>query len=291
MSIYKRNEIWQIDIYAPDGKRIRCSAGTKCEKEAQEFHDKLKHDLWRNKYFAEKPKVLWDEACLRWLDEKRSKKSLIDDETKIRKLSAFRGLYLHHLSKQLIMAEIAKIEGSNATKNRYLAFIQALLNKCVKDWDYLDVVPKLPRYQEAKRRIRWLKPNEAETLIAVLPEYIAVMVIFSLNTGLRKSNVFNLKWTQIDLRRKVAWIHHDQTKSGHALGVALNDASLAVLLKQKGKHPEYVFVNQQCKPVKDIQRQWKKALQVAGIEDFRWHDLRHTWASWLVQSGVSLYAL
>lgn len=291
MSIYKRNEIWQIDIYAPDGKRIRCSAGTKCEKEAQEFHDKLKHDLWRNKYFAEKPKVLWDEACLRWLDEKRSKKSLNDDETKIRKLSAFRGLYLHHLSKQLIMAEIAKIEGSNATKNRYLAFIQALLNKCVKDWDYLDAVPKLPRYQEAKRRIRWLKPNEAETLIAVLPEYIAVMVIFSLNTGLRKSNVFNLKWTQIDLRRKVAWIHHDQTKSGHALGVALNDASLAVLLKQKGKHPEYVFVNQQCKPVKDIQRQWKKALQVAGIEDFRWHDLRHTWASWLVQSGVSLYAL
>lgn len=291
MAIYKRNQIWQVDIYSPDGKRIRCSTGTKCEKEAQEYHDKLKHDLWRVKHLNEKPKILWDEACLRWLEEKQSKKSLVDDETKIRKLSAFRGVYLHHLSKQLIMAQIAKIEGSNATKNRYLSFVQALLNKCVKDWDYLDSAPKLTRYKENKRRVRWLKSEEAERLISILPEYIAVMVVFSLNTGLRQSNVFNLKWTQIDLKRKVAWIYADETKSVHALGIALNDAAFAVLLKQQGKHPEYVFVNAQGKRVKDIHHQWKKALKSAGIENFRWHDLRHTWASWLVQNGVSLYAL
>ncbi|TFV06206.1 site-specific integrase, partial [Bacillus stratosphericus] len=174
--------------------------------------------MWRVKHFAEKPKILWDEACLRWLQERRDKKSLIDDETKIRRLTAFRGLYLHQLNKSLIMAEIAKIKGSNATKNRYLSFVRAVLNKSVKDWDYLDTAPKLTGYREARRRVRWLTPDEAEKLVSVLPEYIAVMVVFSLNTGLRQSNVFNLKWTQIDLKRKVAWLHHDETKSGHALG-------------------------------------------------------------------------
>ncbi|WP_245231750.1 MULTISPECIES: site-specific integrase, partial [unclassified Neisseria] len=282
MPIYKRNNgIWYADIYSPDGKRIRCSTGTKCEKEAQEYHDKLKYDLWRVKHFAEKPKILWDEACLRWLQERRDKKSLIDDETKIRRLTAFRGLYLHQLGKSLIMAEIAKIKGSNATKNRYLSFVRAVLNKSVKDWDYLDTAPKLTGYREARRRVRWLTPDEAEKLVAALPDYIGAMAVFSLNTGLRKSNVLNLKWKQIDLERKVAWLHHDETKSGHALGVALNDAALSVLFKQRGKHPDYVFVNRRGQPVCDIQKPWKKALEAVGIEDFRWHDLRHTWASWL----------
>lgn len=291
MPIYKRNNTWYVDVVSPSGKRIRRSTGTACQTEAQEYHDKLKHDLWRQQHLGDKPKVLWDEACLRWLDEKQGKKSLVHDETKIRRLTAFRGLYLHHMTKTVIMAEIAKLEGSNATKNRYLAFVQALLNKAAKDWEYLDGAPKLPRYQEAKKRIRWLTPQEAERLIAALPDYIAAMVVFSLNTGLRKSNVFDLKWQQIDLKRKVAWFHHDETKSGRALGVALNDAAVAVLLKQRGKHPEYVFTNNRCKPVKDVKKPWKKALQDAGIENFRWHDLRHTWASWLVQNGVSLYAL
>lgn len=291
MPIFKRNEIWYVDTYTPDGKRIRCSTGTRCEAQAKEFYAKLKHDLWRTRHFAEKPKVLWDEACLRWLNEKQTKKSLVDDETKIRRLSAFRGLFLHQLSKTLIMDQIARIDGSNATRNRYLAFVQAVLNKSVRDWDYLDSAPKLPRYREAKRRVRWLKPEEAEKLIAVLPDYIGEMVVFSLNTGLRKSNVFKLKWTQVDLDRQVAWIHPDEAKSGRALGVALNETALSVLRRQKGIHPNWVFVNSRNQPVRDIQQIWKRALTEVGIKDFRWHDLRHTWASWLVQSGVSLYAL
>ena len=92
MPIYKRNNTWYVDVVSPSGKRIRRSTGTACQTEAQEYHDKLKHDLWRQQHLGDKPKVLWDEACLRWLDEKQAKKSLVHDETKSRRLTAFRGL-------------------------------------------------------------------------------------------------------------------------------------------------------------------------------------------------------
>ena len=118
------------------------------------------------------------------------------------------------------------------------------------------------------------------------------MVQFSLATGLRQYNVLTLSWDQIDLARRVAWYHPDETKSGEALGVALNDTAMQVLLQQLGKHPRRVFVHSRNRPLNSLNNKlWQAALAQAGIENFRWHDLRHTWASWLVQSGVSLYAL
>ena len=292
MPITKRNNIWYIDISAPSGERIRRSAGTSDEKEAQQLHDKMKYELWHMDKLAEKPKVLWDEACLRWLEEKKDKKSIKDDKTKIRKLKGFRGVYMHHLTKDSISAEVMKIKGTNATRNRYLAFIRSILNICVNEWDYLDSAVKIKLLKEPKKRIRWLRPHEADKLISVLPTYIAKLVVFSLCTGLRKSNVLSLEWSQIDLKRKVAWYYPDETKSGHALGVPLNDLAMQVLDRQLGNHPTAVFINSQRRPVKSVSRHlWKQALIDAGIQNFRWHDLRHTWASWLVQRGVPLYAL
>ena len=292
MPITKRNNIWYIHITAPSGERIRRSTGTGDEKEARQLHDKMKYELWHLNKLGEKPKVLWDEVCLRWIEERQDKKSIKDDKTKIRKLAGFRGMYVHHLTKAFISAEVMKIEGTNATRNRYLAFIRSILNACVKEWDYLDSAPTIRLFKEPKKRIRWLRPHEADRLVSALPQYIAELVIFSLCTGLRKSNVLSLEWSQIDLKRKVAWYYPDETKSGYALGVPLSDLAMQVLDRQLGKHPTAVFINSHRQPIKSIPRHlWKKALQDADIQNFRWHDLRHTWASWLVQRGVPLYAL
>ena len=114
------------------------------------------------------------------------------------------------------------------------------------------------------------------------------MVKFSLCTGLRKRNVTDLEWSQVDLQRNVAWIHADQAKGRKSIHVSLNATAIEILRKQIGKHPVRIFTYQ-GKPINQVNtKAWRRALERAGIEDFRWHDLRHTWASWLTQKGVPL---
>lgn len=122
--------------------------------------------------------------------------------------------------------------------------------------------------------------------------------------GLRRSNTISLEWGKIDMQRKVAWIHPEDSKLGQAIGVALNDTACGVLRAQIGNHHKWVFVHteQKVKPdgtkIPAVRKMrvgsntaWRAALKRAGIENFRFHDLRHTWASWLIQSGVPLSVL
>lgn len=102
------------------------------------------------------------------------------------------------------------------------------------------------------------------------------MIIFSLNTGLQQANVLGLKWNQVDLGRKVYWLHSDEMKAAQALGVALNQTTVSVLERQMEKHKTFVSVNKRGKPITEIDsRYWKYSLEQAEIEDFTWHDLRH----------------
>lgn len=281
------------DFILPNGKRIRRTARTKDRKEAEELRDKLKYEAWRVSQMGDKPKRLWDEAAVRWIHEKSHKKSISDDIAKIRMLTQLRGVYLHHMTKDLIQSVVSLLPCQNSTKNRYLSLIRSILRAAVNKLNWLDVMPYIELYKESGGRIRWLTPDEAQRLIdAATPRYFSELIVFSLNTGLRQSNVLNLKWSQIDLHRKVAWYFPDEMKSGKALGVALNDTAIEVIRRQIGKHPVYVFVNGRGNPISGIDsRRWSETLSRAGIEDFTWHDLRHTWASWLVQRGVPLRVL
>ena len=92
----------------------------------------------------------------------------------------------------------------------------------------------------------------------------------------------------MNLEGKTLWIHADQAKGGRDIHVSLNETAVAVLRRQLGKHPVRVFTYQGKPYRRAYTKAWQKALRRAGIKDFRWHDLRHTWASWLAQKGVPL---
>jgi integrase len=128
-------------------------------------------------------------------------------------------------------------------------------------------------------------------LLAELPTHQRDVVLFALATGLRQRNILDLEWSRIDLDRKHAWIHAAQSKNRRSIPVPLNEGACSVLLRQKGKHPDRVFTYR-GKPLGTANNSaWKSALKRAGISDFRWHDLRHTWATWQRQAGTPAHEL
>ncbi|WP_409449684.1 tyrosine-type recombinase/integrase [Candidatus Igneacidithiobacillus taiwanensis] len=272
---------------------MRRSARTSIKTQAQELHDRLKSDLWRQAELNETPDYLWDDAGARWLKEHTHKADFKHDIEKLRWLQPFlRGVPLKKIDRETVLNIVhqKRQETTPATANRYLALIRSILRASV-EWGWIPQAPMLRQLPEPKRRIRWLTKDEAQRLLNELPAHLRDMAEFSLVTGLRKANVTGLQWSQLDLDRCVAWIHPDQAKAKKAIGVPLNDQAVQILKRQKGKHPQYVFTYQGNPVLQTNTRAWGKALRRAGISDFRWHDLRHTWASWHVQAGTPLHAL
>lgn len=295
MGLYKRNKIWWIDFTTPNGKRIQESARTSDKVKAQEYHDYRKAEAWRVVQLKERPKYTWEQAVVRRLKETSHKKSLEDDKLHFRKLHTYlAGKYLHEIDRNLVdhITQSRLSDGvSNATANRMLEVLRATLNAAEKQWDWIERAPHVRMLKEPKRRVRYLTQEQVALLLAELPLHLRYIVVFALSTGLRKSNVTQLKWDQLDLDRNVAWIHADEAKANNSIPVALNLDAIEILEAQHGSHQEYVFTYRD-KPVKEANtRAWREALKRAGIHDFRFHDLRHTWASWHVQNGTPLHIL
>jgi len=294
MSLYKRGTTWWIDFTTPAGERVRLSAKTSNKVEAQELHDRLKAEHWRVQKLGEQPKHTWDEAVHKWQLETSHKRTHHEDLLKLEWLIKFlRNRVLGEITRDEVAAIGAtkRAESSGPTANRYLALIRAILRKACLEWEWTERVPKVNMYPEPKRRVRWITPEQARALLDALPEHQREMTLFALATGLRQSNVTGLCWTQVHLKRRTAWIAADEAKGDEDIHISLSDLALEVLERQRGKHPERVFTYE-GNPIRYVNtKAWRNALKRAGIADFRWHDLRHTWASWLIQNGTPLYDL
>ena len=296
MPIYQRgkNKTWWIDFTNSNGERIRQSSGTQVKQEAQELHDKLKADSWRVGVLGAKPHYTWQQAVLKYLSERMNQKSIRTTKEVLRYLDFhLGGKNLDEIDKLLVDSIRQHKQSTGVTVgtiNRTLTILRAVLNSA-KEWGWLDNVPVVKLISDVPNRVRWLTQEQVTILLNELPAHLNVMVRFSLATGLRESNVTGLQWSQVDINRVCLWIHADQAKSLKAISVPLNDDALKVISEQKGKHLTNVFTYKN-KPIKTANNQaWRKALKRAGIENFRYHDLRHTWASWHIQNGTPLHVL
>lgn len=179
------------------------------------------------------------------------------------------------------------------TINRELSVISAAINHAGRKWGVLITNPV--RYQWLKPeplRLRYLEPSEAKTLLtkarALRPD-LASFITLALNTGCRKTELLTLKWSDIDINRRFFVLRPENTKSCRRRAVPLNAMALeAIKALQQGNNSEMVFPARCGAKVKSYDWLFKKAVKSAGLEDFRIHDLRHTFASWLVSEGVEL---
>lgn len=283
MSLYRVGEVWYIDVPAKRG-RVRRSAGTTDKKAAQEYHDKVRQELWRQEKLGESPPVTWGEAVKKWLELKPRG---LPDRYRIK---AF-GLPLAECLPLSTERASGLVTNSSAGSwNRSLALLVAIHNVAGVE------PPKVNRKPMPNGRTRWLTQEEwlklQRPLLAESP-LLEQAARFTLATGLRENNVLELEWSQVDLGRRVAWFYADQMKGRVEHGIPLNDAALAVLRERKGVHKQWVFGNPDYPLTKASNRAWYNALRKSKLKETGvvWHTLRHTWASWAVMSGVRLEEL
>lgn len=289
MSMYRRGSVWWIELRGPDGKRIRESTGVSNKIQALKYHNQRLLEVEDGK--SDQP--TWEQACQRWVAERQDKRSIGRDEQ-------IAGWLSQHWSDRSLDAitdddirhviGLKRDETTPSNANHYLAFIKSLFNKAV-EWGWAKRSVKVKLYRVKSQRVRFLSEDEIARLMAELPHHLKVMVEFSLLTGLRQSNVTGLRWDKVDMKRKIAWVDGDDYKSGKNHGIPLNDRCVELLLGEMGKHLTYVFTFKGQRIRNPNNSAWTSALQRAGIRDFRWHDLRHTFASYHAMNGTPLLTL
>ncbi len=186
---------------------------------------------------------------------------------------------------------------SGARVNRYLTGLSPVLSACVKEWGWLDYNPmmKVRKKKESAGVVRFLSTDERSSLMAVLkdeqtPPHLNVIVLLALFTGARKENILSLTWQQVDLDRKAIIL--TDTKNGERQTLPVVEPALSALIEWKAKstNASPLLFPSTRDPFKHIviNKTWDTVLKRAGITNFRFHDLRHSFASELAMSGASL---
>lgn len=195
---------------------------------------------------------------------------------------------INKLSKQDIASIKFGIKASPSTVNRYLSFFRAVLMYAYEELGWLDNKPIIKQVKVPPRKTRYFTVEDIKRLHEFLPNHLKKPFVFSLLTGVRMSNCFNLKWEHIKTNQIA--IDGTETKSGRSLCVPLNEKCRELLGSIKNTSP-YVFTYAGRKISRASNTGWYNALDKAGLKGFRWHDIRHTWASHHVQNGTPLYTL
>jgi integrase len=181
---------------------------------------------------------------------------------------------------------------SPSTVDRLLATVRAVLKRA-QAWRHIDTVPHIPMYGQPQAEPRWLTVGEFQALCRELPPHLALAARFAVLTGLRMRAMLKLTWDRVDLDNRRAWVPASHMKAGKTLALSLSPAAVQVLLKLRALNPSGPWVFQwNERPIDDCNtRAFQAAVKRAGVGPLRWHDLRHTFASWAVQNGVRLEEL
>lgn len=305
MGLYRRPDAkdwWMAFVY--NGKLYRRSTGTTDRKIAERILGKVNTQIIENKWFDIdlSGHHTFDELMERYLHEVVCHKKLSTQETNriqiAHMLDFFGNLTLDKITPALISdyrAERLKAGVKLRTIGYELTVLSHAFNIALKEWKWVHENPmaSVKIYRKDNQIERWLTQEEEERLLPFCKEWLKGLVVFALNTGMRMAEIFRLKWQHVDMTRKTVTIL--ESKNGQPRVLPLNQRAMSVLqeISRKTKIANiegYVFTKDGL-PVKkeQIQYYFLKAVKQAKIPHCRFHDLRHTFATRLVQSGVDLY--
>jgi integrase len=294
--LFKRGKVYWMD-YRVNGKRYRESTGTTLRREAEYIYACRKKDAKEGKIpeikniKKEHSFMELAENYLKWAERQRSYK---DKKYMIAQLiDIFGTLNVNDLCTRIIEQWQSKRMKRNkpSTVNRILATLKHMVNKGVQ-WEMandntLRQVRNVKLLEENNKRLRFLSIEECQTLIECCQPHLKPIVMTAMHTGMRRGEIFGLEWKHVDLKH--GFILLELTKNGERREIPIN-TTLEYLFKEMPHSIEsvYVFAGKDGNPLTDIKKSFHAALKKAGIYDFRFHDLRHTFASHLVMQGVDL---
>jgi integrase len=317
MSLCRRGRIWWGEFTAKGYPKTQESSGTRNRQAAQEWHDRRAAELWRVRKLGDRPRVAFaDAAADRLIGFSKDKKSHADDKLHLSTMLALKKgdapmlpVWLEELTTTRMTAIRDHLRAERGltptTLNKYLSVLSGIW-KYAHQTEKVAAVPAIPTFKRRQKgttiRFTVLTPEQAATLFSELPGHLLPMVRFALSTGLRDANVRGLLWENVDLARRVARVWAADAKAGELIPVPLSDDAVAVLQGCLGHHPTHVFTYPKIgkggivkwrRPIASGSNNtaWRSARKRAGLPALRWHDLRHTWATWHAQAGTPAIVL
>lgn len=291
MPLYRRagSPFWWVRL----GRKTRRSTGTADKRAAKEFEDVLKERLWRREKLGDRGSVSWNEATERWLSDSRRERKR--DREFLKWLAPKIGEEaVSSVADPDVLDELRKdglAEGwAHSTVDRMMRTIRSVLRKCGREWRYLESPPMVPMYGEDDSEPHWLTHDEFDRLKRELPSHLKIAAEFAVDTMLRMRAQSSLTWDRVDLKARRAWVPGMQMKGGQTFSFPLSTRALELLRDARKLSPKGDRVFQyDGKPIANFHTAaFRKAAKRAGVLPLRWHDLRHTGASWAVQNGVTL---
>jgi len=301
--IYARpnSPYWWVKCKGPDGRLVRRSLGIPAKEalkqRAELAASKLDISLW-NSHDPVKPTWRFEDLMTRYITERQPG---IADMRCIRNLrQAFVGCRLSDLTPNHIAEykQLRRKKIKDATIRRELAAFSSAINYARREWGWEIpnvIVGRKP--SQGRGRVRWLTRDEARQLLQAAREseapHLVDFIELALHTGMRKQELLGLERSRIDLKHGVIHLNPEDQKSREYSTIPLNPVARQVIIRRYTRlaetHPDtpWLFPGRKTR-ITDVKNSFSSACQRAGITDFRIHDLRHTFASWLVQDGVPL---
>lgn len=296
MAVRKRYGNWYVTYpisRKPDGTiKYREKKVGKYKRQAEEMDEMLRSDFKKREMLGikheQKRRVSFAEL-VDWyveLPKVKAKKSYRDIRRMALKLKDyFSPYFLDEITPSMVekyQAEKAKTV-KPATANRYLATMKRMFNLAVRE-GYAEKNPvwKVEMYKENPRD-RVISHKEFETLTSHMPDHTADITAVAYFTGMRKGSILSLKWNQVNLVERFVYL--EDTKNDEPLRVYLNDEVMEIFRRRRFQHPEYIF-SYEGNPITTLKRSFTRACRIAGIENFRFHDLRHCFRTNLRKAGV-----
>lgn len=298
--VYRRGDVWWVR-FRRDGVHVRKSARTSKKAEAQVFLQRLLEEH-AGRARGDLPRHTFADAIERFFQETRVKPATLRCyKSNSRTLGpTFDALYLDQITKRTIAEFVSarkRAKVTDTTIRRDLAFLSVVC-AAAQRWSWLDTNPVTTSggkrgLRESRPRTRFLTPAEFERLMAAASPSLRPAIILAVETGMRREELFGLTASAIDLNRRE--VHLEKTKTSAPRRVPLSDKAVATIknLLDDPARPRsgYLFCKEDGSRFNDMKKGFAAACRRAKVENMRWHDLRHTFASWFVQRGGDLYKL